>query len=248
MGLAPSQPRPLSKPSLPITYPRPVQSIHQIEITSHCNLRCVYCPSRNLEEIRGQEKMFMERDVFARALEWAEHFEDVKGTQNELSITGIGEAIMHPDFIEYCEMARQALPDNFICLSTNGILLTNAIAKKLASMNIRLFVSLHRPEKAGKAIEIAKRHGILNGVNAAFATSSFDWAGQVENWHVSAETTPCEYLRSGWAVVLVDGRITTCCLDAEGKDGVIGTVWDDIETGLEMKPFSLCTNCHMSVP
>jgi hypothetical protein len=54
------------------------------------------------------------------------------------------------------------------------------------------------------------------------------------------------YLRDGAAVVMADGRVTTCCLDASGG-GAIGHV-DDQPGTLKTKPWSLCGPCHMTVP
>lgn len=228
-------------------YPRPIASIHQIEVTTHCNLRCKYCPYPKQEQLRNQAKMHMEWFVFERAMKWAQR---LNGNRDELSLTGIGEALMHPEFVRMLAYAREKLPENPLVFSTNGILLSDELCREIAPYRPMIFVSLHRPEKAGHAIEAARRHGLLAGYNPSPATSAFDWAGQVD-WFVSAPATPCEYLRSGWAVVLVDGRITTCCLDASAK-GVVGHVDDPIESlsraGTGLKPFELCASCHMTIP
>ena len=232
-----------------MNYPRPITEIHQIEPTTFCDLRCVYCPSKDLDKARyrGQPRMHMELDVFAAALEWARWFE-VHGTQRELNLTGIGETLLHPQLAELCEMARDALPTVPICFSTNGLKLTDDICRMLAEHDITLDVSLHRPEKAGPAIEKAKRHGIFHSANAGASVSSFDWAGQL-NWPVSAPKGPCAWLGIGWANVLVDGRITACCYDAAAK-GVVGHVVDDRDKigTLGIKPFELCGPCHLSPP
>lgn len=229
-------------------YPRKVRSIHQIEVTSKCNLRCKYCPSPQLPKLRGEPPRFMTDDDFNRSLKWAKYFEEEWGTQGELSITGIGETLLHPNIADYFRLARKTLPHNDIVFSTNGILLKDKIAAVCAEENIGVFISLHRPEKAGHAIQVAKKHGILRDVNHSAATNAFDWAGQVD-WFVSAPEgadNPCEYLRSGWGVVLADGNITTCCLDASNK-GIVAHVNDDIGSAF-VKPYSLCSDCHMSVP
>ena len=164
----------------------------------------------------------------------------------ELSLTGIGEALLHPLFPDMLAMARDALgPHAPLVFSTNGILLTDQYAERIAPYQPLVYVSLHRPEKAGHAIEAAKRHGILAGYNPSPATSAMDWAGQVD-WFVSHDPAPCEFLRSGWGVVLVDGRITTCCLDASAL-GVVGHVDDEIGSA-NIKPFSLCSTCSYTVP
>src|SRR4051794_37395618 len=76
-------------------YPRPITAIHQVEITSRCNLTCHYCPSRWLDRPReigadgfpkgfGRAKQDMTLETFEKALGWATHFERNGGTQGEL--------------------------------------------------------------------------------------------------------------------------------------------------------------------
>ena len=186
----------------------------------------------------------MTLETFERSLEWCKHF-DEQGTQHELSLTGIGETLLHPQWHDLARMSREALPDTYINFSTNGLLLDDEACAFLAQYEIKVYVSLHRPEKAGPAINAARRHGILDAANASAAISSFDWAGQVD-WEVSAPADRCEWLYAGWGNVLVDGRISTCCLDAAAK-GVIGHVDDDPAKGAITQPFSLCGPCHQTI-
>lgn len=223
-----------------MNYPRPITSIKQIEVTTNCNLRCVYCPSPTLP----RPKMHMDMAIFERALLWAEHFQK-EGTQRELALTGIGEGLLHPNIVEMVRMARSVLPSNPITMSTNGLALTDDLAREFAKERLLLFVSLHRPEMAGPAINIAREHGILAGTNDAFATSSVSWAGQVK-WDVTAPKIPCAFLAIGWGVVMVEGKITTCCYDASGA-GVIGDVRDE-PAAIGMAPYSLCQTCEQCPP
>lgn len=237
-------------------YPRPVESIHQIEVTSRCNLRCVYCPSPKLDKPPeeggfGREKIDMDRRVFDRALDWARHFER-QGTQRELALTGIGEPLLHPEFVELLAAAREALPHNLITFSTNGLALATPkgeeLLERMRPYNPRIFVSTHRPEKAGLAIAKVKKAGLFATENTAFATDgAMDWAGQLD-WPVQIPdgSVTCDYLGLGWSVVLSDGRITTCCYDASGK-GVVGHVDDEPGTA-SIQPYELCGPCHQVVP
>jgi hypothetical protein len=231
-------------------YPRPVRDIHQIELTTICNLRCKYCPSPHLDEPKekggyGRAKMHMEWPVFLKALDVVKHFVR-KGTQTELSLTGIGESLLHPRFVEMVAAARGAIgPDRPLVVTTNGIGFDEDLALLIKPFRPMVYVSLHRPEMAGPAVEVAKKHGMLSGVNASAVTAAFNWAGQVK-WHVSAPKITCEYLKAGWGVILVDGRVTTCCLDADGA-GVVGTVYDDPDS-LRLKPYAHCDGCHMKLP
>lgn len=218
-----------------------ITQIHQIEVTTRCNLRCQYCPHPNMK----RPKVDMEWGTFLKAMNWVEAFYE-NGLQKELSFTGIGESTLHPEFPEMLKYARLRCPNLPIVFSTNGLpTFTEEIAALCKRLNIEVMISTHRPEMAGKAIEMAKRFGILKYVNTSFATAAFDWAGQVPGWFNSAPKIQCDYLKQGWGVVLVDGQITTCCLDAENQ-GVVGTV-EDNPGSLMVQPYELCKSCHMKI-
>lgn len=224
-----------------VEYPRPVTDLHQIELTTFCNLRCQYCVSPNLP--RTKEHMSMA--TLERTLQWVRHFVQ-RGTQGELNLAGIGESTMHPQFVQCVAMARAALgPHIRLLIATNGLLITEELAEAVKPYNLRIWVSLHRPEKAGPAIEILKRHKLLNGVSADPSVAAIDWAGQVK-WFKSCAPQPCDWLARGWTMVMTDGRMTTCCFDARGS-GVVGHVNDEIGSAA-IKPYDLCPTCHMSVP
>lgn len=215
-----------------------VKSIHQIELSSHCNLRCPYCPSRHL----GREKLFMTRDHFQRAL--ALIYPLVReGTQTELNLAGIGESTMHPHFAEFVGLARSTLgPSVDLTLATNGLTMDRALADELARHRMRVWVSLHRPEKAGPAVEHLRASGALAGVSADPAVASIDWAGQV-NWHRSAAPgRGCQWTLGGRIMLMADGRFTRCCLDADAR-GVLGHVYDGLPS--ETGPYVLCQTCDL---
>jgi hypothetical protein len=221
----------------------PLQQIHQIEITSRCNLRCVYC----VHPTMAREKKDMDRETFSRALHWALHFQNA-GTQGSINLAGIGESTMHESFIEYLAMTRSVLgPAQDIVLATNGVVIARnpSLAEQMAPYRPKVYVSLHRPEKAGIAVELLSKAGILAGVSADSSISATDWAGQVK-WHVSARKgSPCPWVRGGWGIVLSDGRITRCAFDGTGI-GVIGHVNDDLSK-MQTSPYSLCKSCHQDV-
>jgi hypothetical protein len=215
-----------------------IAQLHQVELTSRCNLRCQYCVHSKMK----RAKQDMPREVFERVLEIVAGFYKA-GTQHELNLCGIGESTMHGEFEELVGMAREALPYIDLTMATNGVGMTDDIARSLQANLVRVWVSLHRPELAGPAIELLKKHGVLAGISADPSIAAVDWAGQVD-WHVSAPPVRCMWLERGSAIVWSDGRVGTCCLDGQGEDGVIGTVWDDPDTW-HSKPYSLCKTCHM---
>ncbi len=218
----------------------PIQQIHQIEITSRCNLKCKYCAHPTMT----RAKVDMTWDIFKRAI-FLTKFCLEHGYQGQLNLAGIGESTMHPEFIPFLAYARQELgKQQELVLATNGLLVDDAMAQAMEPYRPKVFVSAHRPEKAGPAVEALRRVGLLEGISVDPTAAAVDWAGQVK-WHVSAKKSECPWLPGGWAMVLSDGRITRCCFDATGI-GVIGHVND------EMQPFtsaySLCDRCHHTVP
>lgn len=234
--------------------------IHQIEITSQCNLRCPYCVHNKMA--RSHEHIT--DDVFYRALSMARslHLKNPHAQfKPELNLCGIGESTLHPKFAEYVRDARKVMPHEVdIILATNGLPATatkpgwtEQLAERIASFGtansqtgrIRIWVSLHRPEKAGPTIEILKRHDLLSGVSADPSVSSINWAGKVE-YHVSAPRSPCPWLHFGWGFVMADGRISACCLDGDGE-GIIGTVNDNADW-IDVTPYTLCETCHHDKP
>jgi MoaA/NifB/PqqE/SkfB family radical SAM enzyme len=78
-----------------------IMRVHQIEISSRCNLACRYCPHPKL----GRAKADMRWEVFAAAIAWAR---ELGGP--ELSFTGMGEALLHPEYAGFLRYARGRLP------------------------------------------------------------------------------------------------------------------------------------------
>lgn len=191
-------------------------------------------------------KIDMTDDIYRKALGWVKFFQSRK-PHPELNLAGIGESTLHPDFVRNVFLAREAVgPRVNLVLATNGLLMTDEMAKAIAPARPSVWVSLHRPERAGPAVEALKRAGILSGISADPSLAAVDWAGQVQ-WHVSApKGRPCPWIQSSMVMVMSDGRVTRCCFDSTGK-GVIATVDDDLGQHAT-SPWDLCSTCHLSVP
>lgn len=185
----------------------------------------------------------MTREIFERSMLWVNFFVK-RGTQGELNLAGIGESTMHPEFLDFARLARAVMGTGRIVLATNGLICSEEIAKELAALKIGVWVSLHRPEKAALAVQIYRKHGILIGTSSDPSLNANDWAGQVK-WIDSGNKFPCPWLSSGWVMAMSDGRLTTCCLDAQGI-GVVGHVNDPLGS-VETKPYELCKKCYQVI-
>ena len=212
-----------------------ISTIHQVELSSRCNLRCQYCPHPKMT----RPKMDMSGEIFDRTIEVVK-----KLGGPELSFTGMGEALLHPEFVPMIRYARQELPDMWFLLSTNGICINKddgEIINALRDCEVTVFVSTHRPEVAGKAVQRLDEAGIKCTTNTAFVTSGFDWAGQVK-WHgIKAKPEKCKHIAEQWGCVQVDGSIVSCCLDAH-QLYPIGHINDPVLP--TVKPIPLCASCH----
>lgn len=229
-----------------MSFPRPSLSLHQIELSTRCSLRCVYCPSPAIVDGKypGRSALDMTMAHFLRALEWVKLFVR-QGTQKELNLAGIGESTLHPAFAEMVLLARRAVgPTVTLTFATNGIGVDEEMVKKIAPAKPEVWVSLHRPEKAARAVQLYKQYGLFVGHSTDPAMNANDWAGQV-NWMNSGNRFPCPWLRWGWIMAMADGRLTTCCLDASGS-GVVGHV-DDPLGSVVLKPYELCKKCYQTI-
>jgi len=218
-----------------------LRHIQQIELTSRCNLRCRYCPSPHLK--RAKQDMSVE--TFERALHWVRFFVSQR-TQGELDLGGIGEPTLHPEFVRFLYLAREAIGFNGVLVfPTNGLLMTDELAREIAGARPRAYVSLHRPERAGLAVEALRKVGLLAGVSADPSIAATNWAGQVK-WHVSAQPgRQCGWVRNGRAFVMSTGHVSRCGFDASGI-GVFGHVDDDLSL-LATSPYELCRTCDQDV-
>jgi hypothetical protein len=229
---------------LEVAFPRPVETLHQIEITSRCNLRCSYCPSPHL----GRPKVDMTEAHFARALEWVKALQRAGTQGRELNLAGIGESTLHPAFPCFLALARATLGDSVdLVLATNGLIADAQLAALLAQHGVQVWVSLHRPERALRAVHFYRAAGVLRGISADPSLSPNSWAGQIPEL-VKLERRDqfaCPWLREGWVMAMADGRVTTCCLDADGS-GVVGHL-DDDPTTIRTRPYRLCRDCYQVI-
>lgn len=223
------------------SFSTPVLEIHEIEFSSRCNLACKYCPHPKMKRAKAD----MTEAVFVRTMEHVQFLVN-RGTQGEVSLTGIGEAILHPRFIEWMRVVRSVIGySRKLVIATNGVALTRTMAEAMADAHAEVFVSTHRPEKAGPAVELLKAVKCRVGTNTAFVDAAIDWAGQVD-WYVSGKSHACSYLARRWVAIREDGSVNTCCMDAESL-APIGHVDDQIGT-LRTRATSVCDGCHLGVP
>lgn len=226
-----------------MNYEVPITQIHQIELTSRCNLRCIYCP-HGQDGVMKRPQVDMTWATFERALMWVDHF-CREGTQAEVNLAGLGESTLNPMFAEMVLATRATLGvSREIHLATNGIAITKQMVEKIASARPKVWVSTHKPEKIVNAISWLREAGLLAGISCDGAINPNDWAGQVK-WVKPTYELPCYWLTLGWGFITAEGKIPVCCIDADGKE-TFGDVWS-AKLG-PLRPIKLCKSCYQRIP
>ncbi|HBB02645.1 MAG: Radical SAM domain protein [Candidatus Peregrinibacteria bacterium GW2011_GWF2_38_29] len=95
----------------------------QFEITNACNLACPMCPRTTLKTGEAH----MDYDLYLRILK------KLKGVQR-IYLTGWGEPLVYPQIFNAIKEAKKR--GHFVSITTNGIILTEEIQKKLIRTGI----------------------------------------------------------------------------------------------------------------
>lgn len=128
----------------------------QVEVTTHCNGHCAYCPHTVYQGIWQNRHMLPE--TFARLLPVFKHTQLV-------FLQGWGEPLLNPDFFQMVLLAKAA--GCKVGTTTNGILLDETTAVKLieCGVDIVAFSITGSSESNDRIREGTSLQGILNGIN-----------------------------------------------------------------------------------
>jgi radical SAM protein with 4Fe4S-binding SPASM domain len=109
----------------------------EIEINSHCNLACSYCPNSILERI---EKGNMSPEIYGQIISQLKNL-NFKG---ELSFSFYNEPLLCPDLEEFVSKAHRDLPEAKLIIYTNGTHLTAEKVTRLQEAGLsELIVTKH---------------------------------------------------------------------------------------------------------
>ncbi len=120
-----------------ITIPKMPKSVF-LEVTNHCNLRCVMCTFHSerlpkiLEKVPYRSKGFIKKELAFKII-------DELGSSGEpiwLALHGAGEPLLHPEIENFVERASRYSNLN-VGFLTNGMLLTSEKSKLLLDAGIR---------------------------------------------------------------------------------------------------------------
>lgn len=221
-----------------------IQTINTIELSSICNFKCQYCPAKDQHNYRNVG--FMEEETFQKSIGWVRYFAN-KGTQLEVNLFGVGEPTLHPRLVEFVQLAREAIPMRIpLHLNTNGSKMTMELARDLNKAGITsIDITGHDARAAANTIRILREVGIPGQVSMDFMVNPNNWAGQVDWFEPRYNAGACPWLNRGQVMIMSDGRVTNCCIDAFAK-GVFATVDDDLPERT-VRSMPLCAECHHEI-
>lgn len=217
-----------------------IRTINSIEISSLCDNNCAYCPASLQHQYRKTGLMDMR--TFVAAIAWVARMQK-RGTQRELNLFGVGEPTLNPLLPEMISVARARLgPHQRLHMNTNGNGMTRELAIALQNAGITsIDITGHDHFVTAKTAQLFRELNISHRISHDFVTQPNNWAGQVD-WLKPDYSYPCNWLRDGQVMIMSNGAVTACCIDAFGR-GIFASVWDDLNIA-ESKPFETCLHCH----
>jgi MoaA/NifB/PqqE/SkfB family radical SAM enzyme len=185
----------------------------------------------------------MDMETFSKAIDLVRQCVR-KGTQRELNLFGVGEPTLNKNLVEMVRIARNNLP-------IRGNTMTHELAYKLKDAGITAIdITGHNPRSMANTVRIFRKIGIQGNISMDFALNPNTWAGQVDWFHPEYHKQPnkmeCPWLNNGQVMIMNDGRITPCCIDAFATN-IIGNVDNKLEE-LFVSAGKLCETCHHIVP
>jgi hypothetical protein len=190
----------------------------------------------------------MTQDTFEKALQLVRYC-----GQTRAYLHNFGEPLLHPNLLSFL---REAKSVGVSCsFYTNGLLLDREMAVQLVEAGLReISISDHSIGEIARITRLLEEHRIPLRIAETFnprVATKHNWAGQVRPESRSAPNTlatvgPCIFEKQRAFVILWDGRISTCCIDAEG--GAASITVDDLLTfrhTYSFKPIQLCASCTL---
>ena len=236
----------------------------RIEISNVCNYKCVFCPVH--KQMRRRE--FMSDSLFKLILI------RIKGKYNHITLSGMGEPMLHPHFFEFLEMAK----DFRITVITNGSKLNKESLLKMKGVET-IRVSWYDLEEQRKMLNEILPLDRTTKINlyysppdvGQYGTVKFiddfkDRADMIEVWtlhnwgdafdyrKVQDEKTSCGRINQDTLQVQVDGTVVMCCLSWDNqlplgnlKNQTVGEIYEgSLYKRLTSNNFKglICENCE----
>lgn len=125
-------------------------------ITNYCNIKCCGCTVGC--DIRPQEEnWYLSPEDFRKNLQI---LKKITNYTFDIDFSG-GEPLLHPNFLELCEIAKQEMPNSKIRIWTNGKKITDfsdeELIQYIKKYNLHFFLSVYGNEKLLKNYQYNKK-------------------------------------------------------------------------------------------
>jgi cyclic pyranopterin phosphate synthase len=206
----------------------------EIETTTYCNRRCVYCPNSAFDRGLKRNKVMMPTELFRKIVE------DLGRNNycNQFSPHRYGEPLSDPRMPELLQMAREAMPLAWIKLYTNGDFLSPALFHAIDPYVDAYTITQHGP-RASKLLkqtleEIGFPHPKISyGTAAGILRNASNRGGLIEVEHVQRKA--CGIVMTQLSIN-AHGDVALCCEDYLGErvfgnmaDQTVEDVWTQEE-------------------
>lgn len=173
----------------------------EIEVSSHCNRRCAYCPQS--QDWFRKPQHFLDRSVFESIIDQLAELE----FSGRLSFHMYNEPLLHPQLEDLVAHARGSLPGAWLVLYTNGDLLDDRRHAALLQAGIDHFlVTRHSGRSfAERPFQQVRQAGDFMLSNRG------GLVGAPVSWNL-----PC-YGPSEMLMIHHDGTVVLCHEDAAGQ-------------------------------
>lgn len=186
-------------------------------------------------------------ETFALALELTK-----RCGQGSAYLHNFGEPLLHPRLPDMIRMCLEAgIEPSFY---TNGALMNADNLRELEEAGLRtIWLSEHTEGELDRVSALIRDQGSSIKIAGNFKPDPealHTWASQVATVplaHGSSHSIePCLFERQNAVVVLWDGSVTNCCIDANGQ-GIRGTVRDYLgnELNYTFERIPLCNGCTL---
>lgn len=197
----------------------PMPLVVNLETINRCNSNCAFCTANKYAEKRPY--MRMEEELFYKIIDQLAEW-NYKG---HLTLYGNNEPWLDTRIVEFHEYCRKKLPDTFIFMSTNGLLLDVDKVKQVVPYVDQLiinnycedmklhdnvkeiydYVKAHPDEFGDVEILIQMRY-----VKAVLTNRAGSAPNKIENVKIVKETCLMPYTD---IFIFPDGRMGICCCD-----------------------------------
>ena len=135
-----------------------------IETTTHCNLRCKFCPNSKYDRGLLKNKRLMSPELFKKIIDQLSEV----GYRGQVDLYSYGEPLTDERLPEFVEYSRKKLPKAIIEINSNGFLITleiykNLLNKGLDKINISQYTDV-MPPNTGKVLEELEKNPDIKNI------------------------------------------------------------------------------------